>query len=83
MGVDIEFNLSAFKHGLTEENIRYVLNYPCYEGPLEGDEEKILVIGFDDSGRLLEILYNIIDNKLINVFHAMKCQNIYFHLLDV
>jgi len=40
MGINIEFNLSAFKHGMT------------------------------------------INDKSINVFHAMKCQNIYFHLLD-
>ena len=82
MGIDIEFNQSAFKHGFTEENIRYALNRPCYEGPLEDDEEKIIFIGFDNYGRLLEILYNLIDDRSINVFHAMKCQNIYFHLLD-
>ena len=82
MGIGIEFNLSAFKHGITEENIRYVLNRPCYEGPLEDDDEKIIVVGFDNSGRLLEILYNFIDTKTINVFHAMKCRRIFFHLLD-
>ncbi|MCL2042699.1 MAG: hypothetical protein FWG89_01020 [Treponema sp.] len=82
MDIDIEFNLSAFKHGLTEENIRYVFNRPCYEGPLEDDEEKYIIVGFDNSGRLLEIIYNFIDSKTINVFHAMKCQKIYFYLLD-
>ena len=82
MGIGIEFNLSAFKHGITEENIRYVLNRPRYEGPLEDDDEKIIVVGFDNSGRLLEILYNFIDAKTINVFHAMKCRRIFFHLLD-
>ena len=82
MDIDIEFNLSAFKHGFTEENIRYVLNRPCYEGPLEEDEEKFIVVGFDNSGRLLEILYNFTDDNRINIFHAMKCQKIYFHLLD-
>ena len=40
MGEGIEFNHAAFKHGITEENIRYVLNRPRYEGPLEDDEEK-------------------------------------------
>ena len=81
-GEDIEFNMSAFKHGFTEENIRCVFNRPLYEGPLEGDEEKYIVIGFDNSGKLLEILYNIIDDKTINVFHAMRCRSIFFHLLD-
>ena len=82
MGMVIEFNLSAFKHGFTEENIRYVLNRPRYEGPLEEDEEKYIVVGFDNSGRLLEILYNFIDDKTINVFHAMKCRKIFLKLLD-
>ncbi|MCL2129411.1 MAG: hypothetical protein FWH35_03555 [Treponema sp.] len=82
MDLDIEFDLSAFKHGFSEENIRYVLNRPCYEGPIEEDDGNFIVIGFDNSGRLLEILYIIIDEKTINVFHAMKCRKIFFYLLD-
>ena len=78
----IEFNRAAFKHGITEENIRYALNRPRYEGPLEDDEYKYIVLGFDNSGKLLEILYNHIDDETINVFHAMKCRSIFFHLLD-
>lgn len=83
MGEGIEFNEAAFRHNITEENIRHVLNYPEYEGPLDDDENKYIVIGFDKSGNLLEILYNYIDDETINVFHAMRCRNIFFHLLDV
>jgi len=82
MGDGIEFNEAVFKHDITEENIRHVLNYPEYEGPLDDDENKHIVIGFDRSGNLLEILYNIMDDGTINVFHAMKCRNIFHHLLD-
>ena len=82
MNQDIEFNQAAFKHGFKEENIRYVLNRPSYEGPLEDDEDKYIVLGFDNSGNLLEILYNCIDDETINVFHTMKCRSIFFHLLD-
>ena len=39
-------------------------------------------MGFDNSGNLLEIMYNVIDDNSINVFHAMKCRNIYSRLLD-
>jgi hypothetical protein len=80
--MDIEFNDSAFKHNITEDRIRYVLNRPRYEGPLEDEDGKYIVIGFDNTGNLLEVLYNIIDDETINVFHAMKCRNIFFHLLD-
>ncbi|HCC36490.1 MAG TPA: hypothetical protein DEQ14_02125 [Treponema sp.] len=80
--MDIEFNEAAFKHGISEGKIRYVLNRPRYEGPLEEEEGKYIVIGFDTTGNLLEILYNIIDDETINIFHAMKCRSIFFHLLD-
>ena len=82
MGDGIEFNPAAFRHGVSEANIRYVLNYPQYEGPLEDDENKYIVLGFDSSGNLLEILYNRIDDETINVFHAMNCRRIFLHLLD-
>ena len=45
---DIEFNRSAFKHGVSEE----------------------------------DIMYNEIDEHTVNVFHAMKCQSIYYSLLN-
>ena len=82
MGKRIEFNEAAFKHNITEEKIRYALNRPQYEGPLEDDGNKYIVVGFDNSGNLLEIFYNNIDDDAINVFHAMKCRSIFFPLLD-
>jgi len=82
MSKNIEFNRAAFKHGITEERIRYALNRPHYEGPLEEDENKYIVLGFDNAGNLLEILYNNVDDETINVFHAMKCQSVFYPLLD-
>ena len=79
----IVFNQSAFRHGITEESIRHVLNRPGYEGPLENDETKYIVLGFDNSGNLLEILYNIKDEGTVYVFHAMKCRGIFLHLLNI
>jgi len=83
MGESVEFNDSAFKHGIAEENIRYALNNPRYEGALDDSENRYIVIGFDNSGKLLEILYNRIDDETVNVFHAMKCRGIFYHLLGV
>ena len=82
MDEEIEFNHGAFKHGITVERIRDVLSKPLYEGPLEDDANKFIIIGFDNSGNLLEIFYNYIDDKTINVFHAMKCRSIFYPLLD-
>ena len=83
MDEGIEFNESAFRHGISRENIIHALKYPEYEGPLDDDANKYIVIGFDKSGKLLEVLYNRIDDDTINVFHAMKFRNIFLHLLDI
>jgi hypothetical protein len=55
-GDNIKFNRSAFKHGISEESIRHALNYPKYEAPLKRDDDKYIVLGFDNAGNLLEIL---------------------------
>jgi len=38
MDEGIEFNESAFRHGISKESIKHALKYPEYEGPL--DEER-------------------------------------------
>ena len=71
---NIQFNPSAFKHGFTQADIRKVIETKIYEGQLEDFANKYTIIGFDTVGNLLEIMYNIIDNESINIFHAMKCR---------
>ena len=78
---NIEFNKSAFKHGLTEDDIRWAFLHSCYDGPIEGIENKYLRLGFGRTGNLLEIMYNEIDGNNVNIFHAMKCRKIYYALL--
>jgi hypothetical protein len=86
MDLVIEFNPAAFKHQVTEADIRWAFDTATYDAWFnKGDEkgkDKYLLIGFDRKGNPLEILYNVIDDKTINVFHAMKCRNIYYHLLQ-
>jgi hypothetical protein len=82
--VIIEFNSSAFKHDITEAAIRHaIINAVVYNDVWDDDADKYLLLGFDNSSRLLEIMYNVIDEQSINVFHAMKCRSIYFHLLNI
>ena len=85
MNIIIEFNPAAFKHKASEADIRRAFDTAIYDGLLnEGtgpDKDKYLLIGFDTKGNPLEILYNQIDDKTINVFHAMECRSIYHHLL--
>jgi len=86
MDLSIEFNLSAFKHNVSEIDIRWAFDTARYDGWFNGGEgqtkDQYLLIGFDRNGNPLEILYNFIDEETVNVFHAMRCRNIYSHLLQ-
>ena len=85
MDVDIKFCQSAFKHGLSESDIRWAIDTVKYDGYIENDEDaenKRLLIGFDRNANPIEIYYNIIDLNTVRVFHAMKCQSIHKYLLE-
>ena len=83
MGFDIVFVPSAFKHKISEENIRWVLLNHIADGIIEEDDEtKYLTIRFDKKGNLLEIMYNHIDAQTIKVFHAMNCRKQFYEKLQ-
>jgi 1-deoxy-D-xylulose 5-phosphate reductoisomerase len=77
----IEFTESAFKHGISEADIRHALLHPVYDAMQDSDNNKHLLLGFDRSMNMLEIAYNSIDEQVFKVFHAMKCRNSYYALL--
>jgi uncharacterized DUF497 family protein len=81
MSANITFNSAAFKHGVTEADIRRAIDVYIYEDPLEDYENKYLLLGYDTNGRLLEIMYNIIEGENINVFHAMPCRRAFYTLV--
>ena len=82
MEIIIEVNPSAYDHEITEASIRQAIINPVYNDVLDEFTNKYLLLGFDSSGKLLEIIYNYIDERSINVFHAMKCRKCYYHLLS-
>jgi hypothetical protein len=58
MDDDIKFCQSAFKHSISEADIRWAIDTIKYDGCLEGDEDaenKRLLIGFDRNANLIEI----------------------------
>jgi hypothetical protein len=89
MDLTIRYSQSAFKHGVTEADIRMAFDTARYDEILDEFDEnealdgKYLLIGFDRNANLLEVLYNVHDGDTINVFHAMKCRNIFLPLLSV
>jgi len=85
MDIAIEFNPVSFKHGVSEADIKMAFDTAKYDGFLERDdpdaEDKYLLIGFDCKANLIEVLYNVIADDRIRVFHAMKCRSAFIRLL--
>jgi hypothetical protein len=81
MTFEIRYSRSAFKHGLTEDDIIWAFKTMEYDAVLEEYADKHLLIGFDMNANLIEILYNVVDDNTILVFHAMKCRAAFIALL--
>jgi len=73
----IRFNKSAFKHNVTASDIFAAFETFIFEDPVEGEENKYLLIGFDTKANSIEVMYNRIDEDRINVFHAMPLRSAY------
>jgi len=69
------FNSSAFKHNITEKDIEAAMATPLFDELIEGYNNKYLLIGFNMSGNLIEVMYNLVDEDIANIFHAMSCRN--------
>jgi len=87
MDLFIKISNSAFKHGIKEADIRLAFDNKLYDERLDDSDgedvfdAKYLLIGFDRNANLIEILYNVVDENTIKVFHAMKCRNIFMPLI--
>jgi len=69
------YNPSAFKHDVTENGIEASMASPLFDELIKGYDNKYLLIGFDKNGNLIEVMYNLVDENVANIFHAMKCRN--------
>jgi len=79
----VECNPSAFKHDVTEEDIRFAFDNILFEHPVAHQDGKNLLIGLDKRLNPIEILYNEIDDCTVNVFHAMKCRKSWRNLAQL
>jgi uncharacterized DUF497 family protein len=64
---------SAFKHGIGEADIRLAVTTSVSETLVDEYEDKYAIIGFDTRGNALKIIFNLIDDQTIKVYHAMRC----------
>ena len=74
MGPEIIFVPSAFKHGYSEEDIRQAIRTRIRDLLIDEYEDKYALIGFDTKGNALEIIFIMIDDQTIKIYHAMRCR---------
>jgi hypothetical protein len=75
--VDVEILSSAMRHGQSKDDILCALERSIYDEMLESDPNKTLSIGYDGNAKLLEIIFHVITEEHIVVFHAMPCRKYY------
>ena len=66
---------SAFKHGVTKEDIYHAYKTMILKGLLEGYDNKYAFVGFNRMGNPIEVFYNPISDDKIKVFHVMVCKS--------
>jgi hypothetical protein len=74
---------SALKHGYTIEDISHVVDMAVYEDVLDEDNDppKLLLIGPDAAGNLVELIGGVVENDDLLIWHAMRCRAGYLALL--
>ena len=81
--MDIIILNSAYKHGITEENIVYCLSHFNNDIMLNYPPIKRLFVGFDNLGRALEIIaIEDEDEDRLVVIYAMKLTKQYYFLIE-
>lgn len=79
----MKVNPSALKHGLSETDILHAAQNWAYASDPDDDmPAKQFILGFDSSGRLLELAIVTFDSGHQLVIHAMKARRKYLHLLE-
>ena len=75
--VNIEILSSATKHGQSREDVLRALEQSIYDETLEDKPNKTLSIGYDGNARLLEVIFHVVTDEYIVVFHSMPCRKYY------
>ncbi len=79
----MEIHLSASKHAADADSIDHALAHAVAVFDLEPDADppRVLAIGSDRAGNLLEIIWLELGDERQLVIHAMKLRPIFHHLL--
>ena len=79
---EIRITPSANKHGVDNDNILYGLEQCIYDEVIENEPNKTLAIGFDKKGELIEIIFSVVSENKLVVFHCMKCRKSFIERID-
>lgn len=79
----MEIHRSALRHGVPEAAIRHALDHALTVIDLEPDADppKVLAIGPDHAGNLLEIIWLELADDISLVIHAMRLRPTFYDLL--
>ncbi len=78
----VEIHSSARKHGVIDKDIQQAARHVLVAYLIEDDRPaRELRLGFDSTGRLLEVVVLLLDNGREMAIHAMKARPQYFDLL--
>jgi hypothetical protein len=74
---------SAQRHGCTIEDISHAVDMALYENVLDEDNDppKLLIIGPDGAGNLLELIGGELADDVLLIWHADGCRSAYLDLL--
>jgi len=80
----VEFHRSAFKHGITSEAIGHAIarRLVVVELDEDGDPPRVLAIGPDPAGNLLEVVWIELADKRMMVIHSMSLRPSFYGLLS-
>jgi len=81
--VSVEIYRSAHRHGIDEASIFHALDHALTVVDLEPDADppKVLAIGPDSAGNLLEIIWLELADDVELVIHAMPLRSKFYDLL--
>ena len=81
---ELEIYETALKHGISNLDIRHVCanSSDIFELDQKSDEIKILIIGPDSAGNLLEVIGLEINDQSLLIIHAMKIRKSMVNLLE-
>jgi hypothetical protein len=79
----VDIHRSAYKHGIDDDAIRHALDHVIVVADLEPDSDppRVLAIGPDGAGNLLEVIWLDLAHEHRLVIHAMPLRPTFYDLL--